>query len=201
MKELLTGEEAAGLLQLGVRAKIYGKDGELKREDPWRRSESLLEAFMLLLETAFESTNKTVQDTSDTGRTAAGPNNASTSWIELDAAAANANFGLLVGTGTTTPVIDDYNLETKIAHGTGAGQLSYGSVSLFPTRVVGSNLEVRIHRGFTNGSGGSITIHEIGLAVFNQGVYYFLIAHDLYDLTIDDGDLAVIEYKIITSTT
>jgi len=199
-KELLVGKDAAGLLQLGVRVRITRKDGVVE-EDPWRRSESFTQQFLQMMESAFEDASKgSVRDTINTLRTIAGPNQASTSWMELDTAAADDTKGMQVGTGTTAPTVADYVMEALIAHGVGGGQLQYGTTEIIAPIIVSGNVELRIHRGFTNGSGGPITVKEIGLTVWNQGTYEFLIVRDLYEFTIADGDVAVVEYKLITTT-
>lgn len=74
-----------------------------------------------------------------------------------------ANYGGVVGTGTTAPTNSDYQLETQIAHGVGAGQLDYGVQSFTNAAVVSSNVDFVTSRDFYNGSGSTITVTEIGV--------------------------------------
>lgn len=78
------------------------------------------------------------------------------------AASANANGGIVVGTGSTAVAMADYALNTKIAHGTGAGQLQYGSHTINNASGT-SPITWVVTRAFTNGSGGNITIAETGI--------------------------------------
>jgi len=80
-------------------------------------------------------------------------------------AAGETEAGILVGTGTTAKSNTDYALATQIAHGTGSGQLSYGSQAFTQPAVVGANVDYVLTRTFQNGSGASITVNEIGFAV------------------------------------
>jgi len=85
--------------------------------------------------------------------------------------AGGSNRGIQVGSGDTAMTIDDYALDTLIANGTGAGQLSYGAQSERSSIAVNSDEQkvVGITRAFTNNSGGDVTIKEVG---FVAGWYY-----------------------------
>ena len=69
----------------------------------------------------------------------------------------------MVGTGNTAPTINDYNLESKISHGTGAGQLQYGAVTFGEPTCDASSCHFTITRDFSNSSGAEIVVYEIGL--------------------------------------
>ena len=102
-------------------------------------------------------------DTGGSTRTLAfGPNPA----MSALGAAGDATMGIVVGTGTNAVTIADRSLQTLIAHGTGAGQLSYGTVT-FPQAptVTGSTKNFTMQRTFTNNSAGSITVNEVGIYV------------------------------------
>ncbi|GAI34202.1 unnamed protein product, partial [marine sediment metagenome] len=71
--------------------------------------------------------------------------------------------GIQVGTGTTAPTPTDYALETRIAHGASAGQLQYSGTELLPLTYAAPDVSFTIRRYFTNGSGGSITVNEVGI--------------------------------------
>jgi len=80
-------------------------------------------------------------------------------------------MGILVGTGTTGFTSTDTALATKIANGTGAGQLEYGvcpdtSITAEPA-TVGDKTSMKIARNFINNSGASITIKEVGIQSVN----------------------------------
>jgi hypothetical protein len=83
------------------------------------------------------------------------------------AATGDDSFGILVGSGSTSEDFNGYALASKISHGTSAGKLSYGAVT------VDSNLAVwddtaktftnTIRRIFNNNSGSAITVNETAL--------------------------------------
>ena len=73
--------------------------------------------------------------------------------------------GIVVGTGTNAVAGTDYALQTLIADGTGAGQLDYG-LEAYSTPTASATLVSFTHtRTFTNNSGGSITIQEVGFYI------------------------------------
>jgi hypothetical protein len=76
-------------------------------------------------------------------------------------------WGIQVGSGTNPESFEDYMLQTKIANGVGAGQLSY--IEQDPhviaydagTKVMSNSLV----RYFNNNSGGDIDVNEVALVV------------------------------------
>lgn len=88
-----------------------------------------------------------------------------TGYYGMRAAAGEDGRGIVVGSGTATESFEDYALQTQIANGTGAGQLSYiaseeHSVSYdTPTRVFQNQLV----RYFNNNSGGDISVNEVAI--------------------------------------
>jgi hypothetical protein len=109
----------------------------------------------------------------------------------MDAASANDLFGIQLGTGDTAPDISDYQLTTKISHGTGSGQLSYGAVTIGTVAIIGSMAKITISRPFTNDSGNTIDVAEAGLVMaFKDTVpntFYVLIEHCLQTFSIANG--------------
>lgn len=78
---------------------------------------------------------------------------------------AEATYGIVVGTSDGAESFDSVNLGTKIAHGTSAGQLSYsaGSAPTVTYNPATKKWQSVMSRTFANGSGGSITVKEIGI--------------------------------------
>lgn len=72
-----------------------------------------------------------------------------------------ATGGIQVGTGIGATTISTYAIGTLIAHGIGAGQLSYGAISLDGWTTSGADSWYAISRAFTNSSGGNITVTEV----------------------------------------
>jgi hypothetical protein len=126
--------------------------------------------------------------------------------IKVRAPAGDDTYGILVGSGTAPPTPSDHNLVTKIPNGTEAGQLSYGETSLDPINVTGNNIILRIIRTFTNNSGASITVSEVGLAAQTRhqslGYKTFLIARDVLtsSINVPDGSTLTVRYVIQVTT-
>jgi len=81
------------------------------------------------------------------------------------------SYGIIVGSGTTPFNLNNYALATKIAHGTGSGQLVYDAMSLddlgLDTSVSPPVYRMRLMRGFKNLTSSSITIAEVGISARN----------------------------------
>jgi len=117
------------------------------------------------------------------------------------------NYGIQIGTGTTTPAITDTRLSSLITNGTGAGQMQYGGVNVTGAVTNTSNNTgyITVTRTFTNNSGASITVSEVGLVAFSTGFgsnQYYLIIHDLLPtpITVPNGSSLSISYEIQVAT-
>jgi hypothetical protein len=115
--------------------------------------------------------------------------------FRVNAGAGIDAFGILVGIGTNPVAIDDYKLQSKISHGTGSGQLQYGSVSVGTVAIIGSSAQFTIARTFTNNSGADITVNEVGL-VWDWSGKYFLLDRSLLTFTIPNGESRTVTYTI-----
>ena len=104
--------------------------------------------------------------------------------------------GIVVGTDATPVSVNDYQLITRIVHGSGSGQLVAGYTA-YPADVTisGSTASFFITRAFTNGSGGSITIREVGLYSKNAS-FTFALDRSLTDITIDHGETKTATYTV-----
>jgi len=85
-------------------------------------------------------------------------------WLGMAGTAGETEAGILVGSGTTAESNTDFALATQIAHGTSAGQLQYGSTGFTAPTEAAGNVDWVITRAFTNGSGATVTVREIGCA-------------------------------------
>jgi hypothetical protein len=116
------------------------------------------------------------------------------------------NYGIRVGSGTTTPTPNDYNLASPIAHGTGSGQLVYGAVTVEDVLINGNTISFRIIRTFSNSSGATVTVNEIGLSMRTLvGLWnawdYVLLARDVLSSSVDVPDGATLTVRYILSVT
>ncbi len=137
-----------------------------------------------------------VKDTGGTNRTVG----AATSNFVADSPLATDTFGIIVGTGTGAESIDDYQLGTKIAHGSSSSQLWYNQGGYTePIEYPSNTYSYIFNRMFTNISGGSITINEIAwYAKATATPYYFCVIRDLLGsgVSISNGASKIVQYKI-----
>jgi hypothetical protein len=87
--------------------------------------------------------------------------------------------GIVIGIGTTPPTRTDYALVSKIAHGSGAGQITYNQQSYANP----NDYQFTLTREFTN-AGSDLAVTEAGLiygfCVSGTTVYYFLLLRDTF---------------------
>jgi len=123
--------------------------------------------------------------------------------MSVKAPEGNDSYGILVGTGTKVVEPEDFNLDNKITNGSGTGQLLYGETSVENVGISGNIITLRITRTFSNNSGSSIVIREIGLVMtteYESGYDYFLIARDVLsegsEVSVPDGLTLTVRYVI-----
>jgi len=108
-----------------------------------------------------------IKDTGGTTRTVNGDGGYAVGcgFLHLSAAIGDATIGNVVGTGSTAESFENNALVTKVAHGTGSGQISYGGQgSPVPSYNAGTKVWTTLQsRFFNNNSGGTIVIAETGM--------------------------------------
>jgi len=117
--------------------------------------------------------------------------------FQVTAAVGTTTWGIRVGTGTNAVAITDYALQTAIAEGSGAGQLRHSAMTFQSPITSGSSRQFSVIRNFTNSSGASITVQEVGL--YSQGGaagWAFCIERTLYTFTINNGATATVTYTL-----
>jgi len=109
----------------------------------------------------------------------------------------DASYGIQVGSGTAANSTSTYALASQIVNGTGSGQLSYGSHMC--NWSTGTN-STAVARSFSNGSGSSITISEVGMvweSGFNSTNAFIMIRDVLSSsFTIANGGSTTFQYNI-----
>jgi len=108
----------------------------------------------------------------------------------------DASYGIQVGTGTAANSTSTYALAAQIANGTASGQLSYGSHTY--SWATGGTSTI-VARAFSNSSGASITVSEVGLVwKSGAGPYLFMMIRDVLSssVTIASGGATTFQYTI-----
>ena len=103
---------------------------------------------------------------------------------------ANPDFGMLgyqhgviIGTDDNELAIDNTDMESRIAHGTGAGEMLHYGTTCHNFRETPAQLrgEWDIERMFLNKSGADITVREAGFTLLGDAVYPHLCVRDKID--------------------
>ena len=192
---LLVPGEVGAILELTV----LKRDGQI-RDHRVMKSESFVRQFLeLLWIQAFQLPYKkpySIRDTSNTLRDIA--NSGCT--FDATGAVGEVVLGIIAGTGNTAVTINDYAIETLIAHGVGAGQLQYGAVTFGAPASDATTSQFTITRNFANGSGGAITVNEVGLYVdgyLQPNHYPFMIIRDIIGggISVPDGETLTVNYR------
>jgi len=127
----------------------------------------------------------------------------------VNAGSNNGNYGIVIGQGTSAPSIINYNLSIFIQNGAGVGQMQYGAVSITSavTNTSTNTGYITVTRTFTNNSGSSITVSEVGIIAWSgtgtlQTNQYYLITHDLLPtpITVPNGSSISTSYEIQVAT-
>jgi hypothetical protein len=112
--------------------------------------------------------------------------------------------GVYVGTSNAAFSAEHTTLQGKITHGTGTGNFMYGA-NATPTPTYDTPTKtwtMKISRDFTNSSGGSITVAEIGLflraEILTTATYQYMLARDVLGTPVDvaDGEILRVTYEL-----
>lgn len=192
--------EGTAVLNAVLELTVKDKDGKVT-EHRVQKSESFLRQWLELLyiqASGMRWYGYPVRDTSNTVRQV----QADEESMRADALATDTTYGIPVGTGDTAPDIDDYALETQIAHGIGAGQLQYSDMAIAHPAFDATASQLTVTRDFANGSGGTVTVYEIGLILTMQEIddttCYFLVIRDVIagGIAIPTGQTLTVNYRI-----
>jgi len=189
--------------------RITNPDGTVVKE--WTEpAHSLNYNFGLFMNALWGATTVSMTNTAGNGVSVDG---ASGGTMALTAASGNAAYGIVIGSGASagsTPSPSLYNLVAQIPAGINSGQIEYGAVSVSSVSQSGQTTSFTISRSFTNVSGATITVTEIGIVVlmtgWNMGAYasgtYFLIAYDIPSsaISVQNGQTLTITYTFSVTT-
>jgi len=113
--------------------------------------------------------------------------------------AGNASLGVVVGTGMDPAIINDYRLQSQVAHGFGAGQLNHQSTEIiYPPSRSGPECSFQVKRIFINGSGGMVSVNEIGVYGAITSSFSACIIRDVLvgTVNIPDGGSMTVIYRV-----
>ena len=193
--------ESRDIIEAYVTLELKDKDGNVEERREFK-SESFLRQWMEMLYLQFlggpQWSGVDVRDTSNTVREIVGRN---TNW-RGDAGVGVDDYGTLIGTGTTAPTLNDYAMETIVAHGVGVGQLQYSDMAIAQPAINLTVSQVTVTRDFANASGGAVTVNEVGFAITGfdaeGNTRYILVIRDVVGggIAVPNGETLTVNYRI-----
>jgi hypothetical protein len=122
--------------------------------------------------------------------------------LAMNAADNEDTYGVVVGRGTASVTPTDYVLSSKIPHGSGSGQLDYGTHTV-TSSYTSSSSYCEISRVFVNVSGSDVVVRETGIIARNNwskdtADVKFLIARDVLPspVTVKNLGSLTVRYRI-----
>ena len=155
--------------------------------------QSVVQGWIRLLTVQFTNSLHSIIDVSGKSRSI----NAGSANLRVNATLDDATIGIVCGTGTDAVSINNYNLKSLIEPGTGTGQLQYSSVDFPSDYLVDTATALTdIRRFFTNASGDTINVREIGIICYGSSSYRILIERTLINETLDDEESLEVTYRL-----
>jgi len=200
--EVIKQEEIPHLLGEGevgavVQWIVRDKDGNITQQGQ-KKSESFVRQFLECLFMHMESTFWMVSNPiKTTGNVDSYPNPTLYTFY-VGAGVGADTWGILIGTGNTAPTINDYSLQSKIAHAT----MNHGAVTWGLPASDASTSQFTITRDFSNVSGGAVTVNEIGLVGYTTRTesysWLHLLIRDVIagGISVPNGQTLTANYRI-----
>jgi len=178
-------------IKIEIRAELRDPQGKLIKRYPWKKANSLLKQFIQILMVQMSTV---AQNTTDTGGVERSLTISSQNFNSAGAAALTTN-GVVVGSGTTPVSMTDTKLQTQVTT-----NVAHSAHSLAVENPDASTWRVYIARVFTNNTGATLQIREVGLYCFGAGsTWNFAIDHTLYSVDVPNGVGVTITYRITIS--
>jgi len=175
-------------LKAEIRAELRDRQGKLIRRLPWRPAQSLLKQFIQCLAIQAAQANQTIKLVSGADQSVGTSPDA----LRVDGPAADTVKGIVIGTGTNPVAMADYKLQTQVTT-----NITHSVVSFAVENPDANTWRVAISRIFTNQTGASLGIREVGL--YNKiGVVPAAICLDrtLYSVDVPNGVAVTLTYRI-----
>lgn len=178
-------------IKVQLRADLRDPEGNTIKRYPWKKANSLMAAFIKILYTQMTQTSQTVADVTNTPIAAS--SNAQN--LNLIATAANTDRGTVIGTGETPVALTNYKLEAQVT-----ANITHSSGSFALEAPDGSTYILAIIRSFTNLTGSSLPIREVGLyCLFGPTLAKICIDRTLYSVNVPNNLSVTLTYRIIIS--
>lgn len=147
---------------------------------------SVVQAYIGILTVQFTNSTLSLKDTSGATNNC----NPASANLNIMAAINDDTYGIVVGSGTNSVTINDYKLQSKILQGIGADLLQYSAMETPSLYVVNSSKAfTSFRRLFTNLSGSSMTVNELGIYCNAYNSKKYCLERTLYNsvLAVDEA--------------
>ena len=112
--------------------------------------------------------------------------------MRADAGAGITTYGIMIGTGTNAVALADYALQTQVIT-----NITHSSVTISTPSTSGTTRLFEIVRTFTNDTGATLNITEVGLAgMGGSSNYKYLLDRSLYSVSVNNGASVSLRYRI-----
>ena len=198
-------EEREKTISLEYEIVVTDKEGKEIHKIEKRPAKSYVKQFLQALRVFLAQTTVSMKDTSGNSVNVNPKPTGYYTSVKADAGDSDDSYGIQVGTGDAAVTNNDYALDNKIAHGSGAGQLQYGATSFYDIIEDGGYIKFTISRTFFNASGASIDVKEIGLVGYLDATTEhwgnFLLIRDVLAsaVTVDSGNTLTVQYTLKTT--
>ena len=174
--------------EVWIDGEIRDGQGRLLKKLRPKRARSYVLQFLDLLNIIIGYATLTITDTGGVGRSQA----PYAALMRVDAGAAITTYGILVGTGTNPVALADYALQTQVTT-----NVAHSSVTIAAPTTDGTTRLFEITRTFTNNTGATLNITEVGLAgMGGSSNYKYMIDRTLYSVTVNSGASVSLRYRI-----
>jgi len=177
-------------LKTEIGAEIRGPKGVLIRRVPFQPCHSLLKGFMQILASQMGHMNQTIKPYTGIDVT-----DGVDSWNLAVDGTTHLQKGIVIGSGEVSAVtMEDYVLETQLTT-----NIAHATVAFAVENPDSETWRLAISRGFTNNTGASVVVKEVGLMA-NFGQYgYVLIDRTLCAVSFEAGETLTMTYRISIS--
>jgi hypothetical protein len=154
---------------------------------------SVVQAYIGILTVQFYNSGLSLKDTSGATNSC----NPTQGNLNIMAAVNDDTYGIVVGSGTNSVTINDYKLQSKILQGIGADLLQYSTMEIPSLYVVNSSKAfTSFRRLFTNLSGSSITVNELGIYCNAYNNKKYCLERTLYNSVLADEEALSVTYVL-----
>lgn len=174
-----------------IRAELKDRDGKLIKRYPWVKANSLLKQFAQVLAVQMGQAAISIKRSNNADY------NLSPEALAFRSTpgAGATTWGILIGSGTTPVAMTDIVLQTPVVAG-----VTHGAQTVAVENPDANTYRVAISRTFTNATGASLGIREVGWTYLDGGgTPYFLLDHTLYSVDVANGLAVTLTYRITIS--